>query len=604
MHILALLFENCYFEIFFEAMENNAEYLAELFVKVVKSTLLLTIPRLTDVLPRLTSIDPDLRAVSVKYVAKFPWSHLFHNWCYSKLVNKISHKVHLTDSSCSIDENEKKTNSKIHSKIIQGSKLLEIVMDGDEHVLNQLNECTIEHCRIYIIDVVAAKYNLSTSCKAEAIADFVFCMFSICKWDVSIAAIESILYFLSDVLTKYADMLKACQDDSVIAQLRTLLTKENDIRLSDYICLLLSHFISFSSSNICIFICVTEKDWSHTVADLELVEGATPVILQFAKDWYEENDSKEYEAILSICCRAQMQTLGVKHLGKGNVLVCMMSLSENGWLKDKTTIADLLRCVFEKGKLALDKRPHFIRDLLTTVKSIEGLDTSQKQEMYRSVLTELFQKAQDLVPGARKEKDTICLQILEELVQNQWNTQKFTLESDDSVLLNRVLEKFDAIVAQAAKLLGYFGQTNKSYQYSLHIWFLKQFYVAKGMSFTRSLISEEHLYQKIPIFADPLLSSAFYNLKYPQQNFSSIDPFIGIYQAKYTNFSQKIRQGIQSGSVDNIGYMGDKKDFVPLLAATLSLANLSATYLSQNFQSYRTYICTYIFFDVSFATYT
>ncbi|ETO02881.1 hypothetical protein RFI_34532, partial [Reticulomyxa filosa] len=255
-------------------------------------------------------------------------------------------------------------------------------------------------------------------------------------------------------------------------------------------------------------------------------------------------------------------------------------------------------------------------------------------------------KAQDLVPGARKEKDTICLQILEELVQNQWNTQKFTLESDDSVLLNRVLEsiysntsnmrcndpnetieeisrlkvqlfqcinsmlsimgtlkisemqdnqEFDAIVAQAAKLLGYFGQTNKSYQYSLHIWFLKQFYVAKGMSFTRSLISEEHLYQKFPIFAE----CAFYNLKYPQQNFSSIDPFIGIYQAKYTNFSQKIRQGIQSGSVDNIGYMGDKKDFVPLLAATLSLANLSALYLSQNFESYRNlymYIYTYIFF--------
>ncbi|ETO16154.1 hypothetical protein RFI_21203, partial [Reticulomyxa filosa] len=656
MNILSAFYENCYFQVnsffffffkcirkgvkslrimytkkkkvFFNAVENNYKHLPKLFVEVVKDNSMITIPRLTEVMQRLVSIEPDLRAVSVQYEAMFPWSHVLHNCCHTKLTNIVSQ--YLAEKSNAIiheNEDEKKSENEnvhedeyegkyenegeyenenkyeyeyqhentdnnqdenkvrleSHQKVLQCFNLLKVVMNGSESALKCLNICDVEHCQMYFMDVIAAKYNLKQQCKAEVIVDL-------------------------------------CQDDTdIILELHRLLKDENEsTRLSGSIRLLLKHFISFSPGLslvlpfFCVKLLIAENKWSDIVRGLEAIEGAIPTIAQFAKDWY--GDCKEYETILAMCRRVQMQILGAKHFERqiidkmelSNVLFDVMSSSEDGWLNDERTIATILERVLKEGNLALDKRPHFVRDVLTTVKKLEKLDTPNKKTVYCSVITDIFHKAHDLTPGVQNVTDKIRLQILEELVQNQWDNETFALDTHEAVLLNRILERIymdtpnfeykglnqdianisnvkaklfqcidsilsitktlkmsemkdnqelDVMISQASQFLTHFDQSNKCYQRSLHIWFLKQFYIAKGMGWTQMLFTNETIREKYPIFVNPQMSDVFSKFKCLPSNRPSTDPFIGIYKDDYINFKERI----SSGNLD-IQYSGNKKD--------------------------------------------
>ncbi|ETO17713.1 hypothetical protein RFI_19603 [Reticulomyxa filosa] len=375
-------------------------------------------------------------------------------------------------------------------------------------------------------------------------------------------------------------------------------------------------------------------------------ESAIPTILQFAKDWY--GDCKEYETILVMCQQVQMQVLGAKHFGTQVIdqtklnaaLPHIMRLLENGWLNDKTTIPSALEYMLEGGHIALDKRPHFVRDVLTTVKNFERFDTPNKKIVYRSVITDIFHNAHELTQSVQHATDKIRLQILEELVLNQWNDDTFGLDTYKAVLLNRVLERIymntlnveyngsnqnisnissiktrlfqcidsilsitkthyiseienshelHAIMHQTSKLLTHFNKSNKCYQRSLHIWFLKQFYVTKGMGWTQMLFTNKAIRTNYLIFADPKMSDVFSVFKYLPPNLPSTDPFIGIYRDTYTNFKDKLLQGINSGNVD-VQYNGNKSDFIPLLSAALSLSNLYGIAFNANFKNVKDYL--------------
>ncbi|ETO01018.1 RING finger protein [Reticulomyxa filosa] len=705
MNILSTFYENCYFQVnsffliryikkicalhimcmpkkkvFFGAVEKNHDHLSQLFVEVAKSTSMVTIPRLKDVVQRLVSIEPDLRAVSVKYEAMFPWSHVLHNWCHSKLVSvvaqrlveklnvtvhqnedekKSEHEYKYQHENADDNENENKTRLDSHHKVLQSSNLLKMVMDGSENALKYLNMCSVKHCRMYLMDVITAKYNLNQQRKAEVIADILFCVISLFNWEVSVAMIESILYILPDFFAKYVKLLKLCQDDTgIVLKLHKLLDDENEsTRLSGSICLLLQHFISFSpglflfcfafikislKSYLSFFIrcnyLFAENKWSDIARSLEAVEDAIPAILQFAKDWY--GNCKEYEEIFAMCRRAQMQILGAKHFERqivdkvelSNVLLNAMSLSEDGWLNEKSTITTILERVSKEGNL------------------LEKLDTPNKKTVYCSVITDIFHNAHDLAPDAKHVTDKIRLQILEELVQNQWNDETFTLDTHEAVLLNRILERIytntpsikyngpnqdiadisnvkaklfqcvdsilsitktlkisemmdnqelNTMVKQASELLTHFNQSNKFHQYSLHIWFLRQFYIAKGMDWTQMLFTNEAIRAKYPIFVDPQMSNVFSVFKYRPPNLPSTDPFIGVFGDKYTNFRNKVLQGIKSGDVD-AQYNGNKNDFIPLLGAALSLSNLCGTAFNENFTKVKDYLlqCNVLNFDI------
>ncbi|ETO05190.1 hypothetical protein RFI_32211 [Reticulomyxa filosa] len=649
-NILLVFYENCYFQVFFDAVKKNDDHLAQLFVEVIKDESILSIPRLREVMQRLMGVEPDLHAVSVQYKAMFPWSHIFHNWCHSKLVNIVAHNATTEKFNTINNEKENKNENKeengyeydqeketkiqleSHCKIIRTFKLLRASMSGSRKAFNLLNRCNAEHCRLYFKDIIAAKYNLNEHDKAEVITDVMFSMISMYDCNVSIAVIESILYFLPDFFAKYVNLLKLCEDNSIVLELHTLLdNKSESSRLSDSICLLLKYFISFSSGSI-------------FALNLKAVENAIPIVLQFATDCY--GNSKEYKKILSMCRRAQIQILGVKHFGKqvidqtdlNNVLSRAMSFSQPSSDNDKTTIPKILACVLKEGNLAMNKRPHYIRDMLAIVRHIEKLDTPDKQEIYRSVLLEFFDNSQDLVSDAKNESNQIRLQILEELVQNQWENKTFELASHEAVLLNRVLERIyidvpnlkyngpnqtiddvsnlkaklfqcinsilsitktliisqmkdnqelNVVMWQASQLLTHFNQTNERYQHSLHIWFLKEFYVAKGINWTKTFFTNEAICAKYPVFSHPQMSDVFSVLKYQSPDILPADLFINIYGDKYVKFRNELLQGIKSGDIDP-QYNGNKSDFILLLAAALSLPNLCDTF-SPNFESKRLY---------------
>ncbi|ETO33904.1 hypothetical protein RFI_03192, partial [Reticulomyxa filosa] len=226
MNILSAFYENCYFQVnssflinIFDVVEKNHDDLSQLFVEVVKDTSMVTIPRLTDVMQRLVSIEPDLRVVNVKYEAMFPWSHVLHNWRHSKLASIVAqrlveksnatfhqnedekksengdeHEYKYQHENVDDNENENKTRLESHHKVLQSSILLKMVMDGNENALKHLNMCNVEHCQMYLMDAIAAKYNLNQQRKAEVIADTLFCMISLSNWEVSVEMIEAILY--------------------------------------------------------------------------------------------------------------------------------------------------------------------------------------------------------------------------------------------------------------------------------------------------------------------------------------------------------------------------------------------------------------------------
>ncbi|ETO31659.1 hypothetical protein RFI_05463, partial [Reticulomyxa filosa] len=135
------------------------------------------------------------------------------------------------------------------------------------------------------------------------------------------------------------------------------------------------------------------------------------------------------------------------------------------------------------------------------------------------------------------------------------------------------------------------AQTNKYHQRSLHIWFLKQFYVVKGMNWIKMLFTDETIRTKFPIFVDPQMSEVFSVFKYRPSDLPPTDPFIGIYGNKYILFRSKLLQGIKSGNIDP-QYNGSKNDFIPLLAAALSLLNLRGSFFNPNVEIYVAKITT------------
>ncbi|ETO33902.1 hypothetical protein RFI_03193 [Reticulomyxa filosa] len=237
MNILSVFYENCYFQVFFNAVRKHSEYLIRLFVETAKDNSIVTIPRLTDVLHRLVSVKPDLHPVSIQYEAMFPWSHFFHNWCCSKLTSIVAiiERCNENENKCDYkyqheNGNDKKTRIKLENyhKIIQSSTLLGVLIDEGGNALKLLSKCDIEHCRMYLMDIIAAKYNLNQSHKAAVVANIMFFIISMHKWEVSVALIESILYFLSDIFAKYVDQLKCCQNNGgVVLELHTLKMNDN-----------------------------------------------------------------------------------------------------------------------------------------------------------------------------------------------------------------------------------------------------------------------------------------------------------------------------------------------------------------------------------------
>ncbi|ETO35632.1 ring finger protein [Reticulomyxa filosa] len=315
-----------------------------------------------------------------------------------------------------------------------------------------------------------------------------------------------------------------------------------------------------------------------------------------------------------------MRRLGVKHslLKSINTSVknkndeVLLELCKNGFLQDNKTICNIIEHAKKMG-LKDNRCVHFIHDLLEVSKKIEKITDADHEKNYRELVCRMFWKPEEFVNASANERDIIKLQRLEEMVRNQWITEDFNILSFESILLNRVFEHvfmnstdpllldnklitnndtiqtiskikvmlikhiywmaehvrpseiennhglFEAL-GNVTPLLTYFDDRNERYQHSLHVWFLKQFYVLKGMDWTRSVFTHPTIHDNCHVFV-----------------------------TNYSDFKKQLLTGLETGAF-NLNYNGDHKNFIPLLVCSLTIVNLS---------DFKEYVYIYLFFFVN-----
>ncbi|ETO00293.1 hypothetical protein RFI_37154, partial [Reticulomyxa filosa] len=268
--------------------------------------------------------------------------------------------------------------------------------------------------------------------------------------------------------------------------------------------------------------------------------------------------------------------------------------------------------------------PMFVRDLLAVIKRVESIckDTKQ-QHTYTTLLRSLYNENKESVILQMQLLRDMC-------IHQCVNNDTLSLQSKDAVLLNRCLEKilleenanannalitnwaqwcceqghdkFELVIRisqlktdlskliwnltntdicmskveqgdsaynlikQMGELLSSVLIPNSLYEHMLHVWFLKQLYVCKGIHWIEILFTQPVIRQAIP----PFNKTKFANI------FAALDP-----RPLYCDFYNPLVGAYGPHSMDKIHsilmnerYRPALKNLCPILVDSLSLINL------------------------------
>ncbi|ETO00635.1 hypothetical protein RFI_36805, partial [Reticulomyxa filosa] len=138
--------------------------------------------------------------------------------------------------------------------------------------------------------------------------------------------------------------------------------------------------------------------------------------------------------------------------------------------------------------------------------------------------------------------------------------------------MNELLQKMDQLLA-----------TNRSYEHSLHVWFLKQFYMCKGIHWIEMVFTHSAIRRHFPLLGKVNSKNVFRLLSARTLCNSDFNPFIGIYGNK--NYRDLLHK--------NITQNFDLPVSCQMIAESLSLIRLSDhSYLEKQLHNLRTYIQT------------
>ncbi|ETO08632.1 hypothetical protein RFI_28756 [Reticulomyxa filosa] len=553
---------------YFESKQrNNTEY-AMLFERALCSSELVAIeaPNITTNQLVLIVIDPQLYAVRMRSKSLFPFSHCFHKWCQEQFL-------------CNKDLADDRPTYCVTT--------LEQIPIGNENLKQWELVCSEKANRIYAMDLVRKYFSWSLhNCKQRRVLrDIIVAIALLSCGKISIATIEVAMHCFHSAISHYAHIIA----------MYFLCNTEFQYVYEDNSTNTVGQWLVDVTRCLWNSIPLTKKRFSHS--------GQFP--------------------LLEDVRRLELRHLGLRYLSTDEFINEEKQFTgfTQSLLKNGQCVEHILSSYNGNRNSSNEKYPLFVRDLLAIIKRVEDMPkNSEPQRMYTSLLLNLHEK--------NKEDTFLQVQLLRDMCIHQCvNNNTLLLHSKDAVLLNRCLEQMllnadiddstinsweqychdhghdklelvikisklkieltklimalinidinvssfeqehdahNLIERMGALLSSSLALDDNSYKYMLHVWFLKQLHMCKGIHWIEVIFTHSKIRQAVPLFSNTVSPNTFGALDpRPAQDF--YNPLLGVYGK---NFMDKVYRIIQQTDTFNLDIS------CPMLANFLFSANL------------------------------
>ncbi|ETO07893.1 hypothetical protein RFI_29499, partial [Reticulomyxa filosa] len=522
--------------------DNEFSWYVEFFEKALgNETLVKMKPVNIDINNLLLAVtDPQLYSIQTDLQHSFPFSRSIHNWCQQQL----------SKHSKSPDNHPGSDATKLEQIPIGNDDLTQWDMDYSLQIIHE-----------YVMDLVRYDFSwcLHTQDEQIILRNVIVSIALLLCGKLSIATIEVTIRHFRQIIFHYAYLI------SIASRLSSEIPDvEEDI---------------LKNQPGSWFVQMTQALWksipigaSFTTNDsIMFFPKSISIVLNFLSKHLQKESANLMNELSQTAREIEIQRLGIIYLETDEFVDEEEHLIEYGLLENKTSVYRVLKTP--------QKYSDFIQDLLATIKRVEGIEeNADRRNVYISILPKLYSQINN--------RPIFKMQILKEMVLHGHLDNNISLYSEEAVLLGRCLElmilneeieenderwrqlcdekdpsdlncvvqiatvkaklaRLIAILVDADidlshiegnqtlfktlekinKLLSDFNSCHIQYAHALHVWFLKQFHVWKGILRMELLFAHPMVRRKYPVFSTSSPIRVFALLHERTLNDHSFDPW-------------------------------------------------------------------------------
>ncbi|ETO03239.1 hypothetical protein RFI_34171 [Reticulomyxa filosa] len=306
----------------------------------------------------------------------------------------------------------------------------------------------------------------------------------------------------------------------------------------------------------------------------------------------DDDQTRLMNQLLEDARKLELRHLGVQYLETDEFIDEEKHFTgfKQGLLDNEKCVRHILSCYLNNRNASNEKYPLFVRDLLAVIKRVEGIRKhTERQKTYTAQLLYLYEQ--------NKENAILQVQILRDMCIHQCvDNNTLLLYSKDAVLLNRCLEKMlleanidnvaitnwtlwchehnydkleliirisrlkkdliklivslininikvpklaqdtdvhNLIKRMAVLLSSRLDFENSSYERMLHVWFLKQLYMWKGIHWIELIFTHPVIRQEVPLFGGTNPTNIFAALTPRPFHCDFYNPLVGVYGPRF-----------------------------------------------------------------------
>ncbi|ETO05516.1 hypothetical protein RFI_31880, partial [Reticulomyxa filosa] len=559
----------------------------------------------------LAVINPQLYSIQNYLQCSFPFSYSIHSWCQRQLSTNF--KAPNNDPS-------------LHAT------MLEQIPIGNDKLTDWEVDYSLKVTHEYAMDLVRFEFSwyLHTANQQTVLRNVIVSMALLLCGKLTIATIEVTIHHFHHIIFHYAYLISIC---SKLAHVK------DDVPENQPGQWLVQMTLSLWES-------IPLKESYTTSESVLFFPTSISILFNFLLQHLQNDNTNIVDMLLANARKIEIQRLGVIYLGTEEFIDEEKHLIEHGFLENETSIDHVLQGYFTHRNASKQKDSDFIQDLLSTIKRVEIIeDNVDKHKVYISILQKLNSKiGNKLIPK---------MQILKEIMSHGYLNNNLVLYSDEAIRLNRCLElillkeeireesktwrrlydknntsslghivKISKMKVSITKLISIminegidlltlekkqsmfislekmsqlllnFSSCYGQCEYALHVWFLKQLYVWKGIHWIEIIFALSDVGIKFPLFEKLKMSNVFKLLRPRTLYNNSFNPFIGVY-GNNTHMNN-IKQIMNNEFIVVLTNQSLNMPISPrMIAESLSLINFYDRYTNRQMQNLLVYIQKY-----------
>ncbi|ETO04832.1 hypothetical protein RFI_32564, partial [Reticulomyxa filosa] len=505
---------------------------------------------------------------------------------------------------------------KIKSPDINASQLHLAVIDPQVYSLqSNFQTCFPFTTREYAMDLVQnfSKHEYAPA-KQSILRDIFVCMALLLCDKLSIATIEATLHCFHPIISHYDYLISVALDS------------DKKVRNDEY-----------PGQGLVDMTLSLWKSILSTTNVQSVFPNSISIVLDFMYKHLPGKNTNLINTVLVSARNIEIKCLGLIHINADQFFNEMEHLTEQDFLRNEKIATCIIENYLANQNASKEKYLLFVQDLLTAIKRVERIkEDKDKYGIYTSILSNLYSKIDNISISK--------MQILKEMLMHECLRGSISLYSTEAVLLNRCLEsillneqvdknseswtkwcnqirqneiglimKISTTKVNLVKLITtminedinvsklnesqsmhkllqkmkqlLFSTENCKYTRSLHVWFLKQLYMLKGIHWIEIVFTYPAIRQCFKLFRQGNLINVFGLLREREWHNNTFNPFFEIYGNRdYANIlNENITQNTFSVNDSSLSFR--------IIAESLSLIYLSGNnYSEMQLQNLRTHI--------------